>query len=150
GYTDLIARFHGAGGYSYVFDGQIGYLDHALATTGLNAQVTAATEWHINADEPLALDYNTEFKSAGQVTSFYSADAYRSSDHDPLLIGLRLVIDLDGDGDVDQNDVNIVLAARNTTAGVNDQRDVNGDGVITTSDVRALTLQCTRPRCATL
>jgi len=47
-------------------------------------------EYHINADEPSALDYNTNFKSAGQLTSLYAADEYRTSDHDPLVIGLNL------------------------------------------------------------
>jgi len=149
GYTDLIAQFVGANAYSYVFDGQSGYLDHALASTGLLPQVKGAAEWHINADEPIALDYNVEFKSAGQVASFYSSDAYRSSDHDPLIVSLKLVIDLDGDGDVDNDDLAIVTAARNTTASANDARDVNRDGIINAADVRALTLQCTRARCAT-
>ena len=77
--------------YSYVFDGESGYLDHALASPTLAAQVTGITEWHINADEPIVLDYNVEFKTAGQVTSFYSTEPYRSSDHDPVVIGLALV-----------------------------------------------------------
>jgi len=149
GYTDLIAQFVGANAYSYVFDGQSGYLDHALASTGLLPQVKGAAEWHINADEPIALDYNVEFKSAAQVTSFYSNNAYRSSDHDPLIVSLKLVIDLDGDGDVDNDDLAIVTAARNTTASADDDRDINRDGVINAADVRALTLQCTRARCAT-
>lgn len=148
GYTDLIAQYAGASAYSYVFDGQAGYLDHALSSASLTPQTTGAAEWHINADEPIALDYNTNFKSAAQVTSFYSADAYRSSDHDPLVVSLKLVLDLDGDGDVDNNDINIVLAARNTTAAANDPRDINRDGVINVGDARALTLQCTRARCA--
>lgn len=149
GYTDLIAQFVGANAYSYVFDGQAGYLDHALASQGLVPQVKGAADWHINADEPIALDYNTEFKSAGQVASFYNGDAYRSSDHDPLIVSLKLVIDLDGDGDVDNNDLAVVTAARNSAASANDARDVNRDGFITAADVRALALQCTRARCAT-
>lgn len=149
GYTDLIGQYAGANAYSYVFDGQAGYLDHALASASLTPQATGAVEWHINADEPIALDYNTNYKSAGQVTSFYSGDAYRSSDHDPLVVSLKLVLDLDGDGDVDNDDINIVLAARNTTAQPNDPRDINRDGVINVNDVRALTAQCTRARCAT-
>ena len=51
------------------------------------AQVTI---WHVNADEPRALDYNEEYKSAGQVISLYSDDPYRSSDHDPVIVGLAL------------------------------------------------------------
>ena len=53
--------------YSYVFDGQWGYLDHALGSAaGIVSQVTGVAEYHINADEPSVLDYNTDFKSAGR------------------------------------------------------------------------------------
>ena len=64
-YTNLVPAF--GGGYSYVFDGQWGSLDHALANPSLRAQVTGAHDWFINADEPSVLDYNTDFKSPGQV-----------------------------------------------------------------------------------
>ncbi len=86
GYTNL----NPTTSYSYVFNGFWASLDHALASTSLNTQVTGSNEWHINADEPTALDYNTEFKSAGQVTSLYSNQPFRSSDHDPVVIGLNL------------------------------------------------------------
>ncbi len=86
GYTDLL----GSSKYSYVFDGQIGYLDHALASASLVPQITGVDDWHINSDEPSVLDYNTNFKSAGQIAGFYNADPYRSSDHDPVLIGIKL------------------------------------------------------------
>lgn len=148
GYTDLINKFGGNTAYSYVFDGQAGYLDHGLASNALAPQVLFAADWHINADEPISLDYNTEFKSAAQINSFYSPDAYRSSDHDPLVVSLKLILDLDGDGDVDKNDVQIVTNARGVTPTPFDQRDVNGDGVINANDARALTLQCSRPGCA--
>lgn len=90
GYSNLIETLVGADAYSYAFDGQWGYLDHALATASLAGQVAGVTEWHINADEPTAIDYNTNFKSAGQITGLYSADQYRSSDHDPVIVGLNL------------------------------------------------------------
>ena len=63
----MIQTFVGDDAYSYVFQGQSGYLDHALADAAPPAQVTGTTEWHINADEPIVLDYNTDFKSAGHV-----------------------------------------------------------------------------------
>lgn len=72
--------------YSYVFQALSGYLDHALATATMDEQVTGVTEWHINADEPTVLDYNTEFKTQ----DLYTPTPYRSSDHDPVIVGLDL------------------------------------------------------------
>jgi predicted extracellular nuclease len=37
GFTDLIERFGGEKAYGYLFDGQLGYLDHALASASLAA-----------------------------------------------------------------------------------------------------------------
>jgi predicted extracellular nuclease len=90
GYTNLIAAFNGDEAYSYVFDGQWGYLDHALGSASIVSQVAGVADWHINADEPSVLDYNDDFKSAGQIASLYSPDQFRISDHDPVLIGLNL------------------------------------------------------------
>jgi predicted extracellular nuclease len=85
GFVDLIeSRLAKGDRYSYVFDGQAGYLDHALVTRQLARRVTGVDIWHINADEALFLDYNTEFNPPG----FYEPDPYRSSDHDPVLIGV--------------------------------------------------------------
>ena len=86
GYVDLLQREIGPQAYSYVFDGLSGRLDHGLATPSLAAQVTGATEWHINADEPTVLDYNIEFNPR----ALYTPTPYRSSDHDPVLVGLAL------------------------------------------------------------
>ncbi len=91
GYTDLAVAASGPDAYSYVFDAQAGSLDHSLAGASLLPQITGVTTWHVNADEPGVLDYNVEFKSAGQIASLYNADAFRTSDHDPILIGLDLV-----------------------------------------------------------
>ena len=90
GFINLIESRIGAGGYSYVFSGQWGYIDNALASASLEAQVADVLEWHINADEPSVLDYSTSFKSAGQLSSLYAQDAFRTSDHDPIVVGLNL------------------------------------------------------------
>lgn len=91
GYVDLASRFENPlQTYTSVFFGESGALDHVLANGSLNSQVTGASTWHINADEPPVLDYNTEFKSAGQLTSLFNVDPYRSSDHNPIVIGLNL------------------------------------------------------------
>jgi hypothetical protein len=89
GYTDLVQLFGGEFAYSFVFDGQLGYLDHALAGQALLDQVAGTTIWHINADEPDLIDYDTSFKQPAQ-DALFEPNAYRSSDHDPVLVGLDL------------------------------------------------------------
>lgn len=86
GLIDQVARFDGLQGYSYVFDGEAGYLDHALANASMSAQITGTTHWNINADEPVVIDYNTEFKPQ----DLYTNAPFKSSDHDPVVIGLSL------------------------------------------------------------
>lgn len=93
-YTDLIFAFGGEFAYGYVFDGKLGYLDHALANSSLVGQVTGATEWHINSDEPDLLDYDTTFKADAQ-DALYEPNAYRSSDHDPVIVGLDLLTEVE-------------------------------------------------------
>ena len=80
-------KFQGEEAYGYVFDGQTGYLDHAMGNQGLEALVTSVDYWHINADEPDLIDYEMTFKLPAQ-DLIYAPDAYRSSDHDPVIIGL--------------------------------------------------------------
>jgi hypothetical protein len=87
GYTNLIEKYQGPFAYSYTFDGQAGYLDHALASPNLDAQVTGAADWHINSDESDVLDYDTSFKPPAQ-DALFEAKAFRSSDHDPVVVGL--------------------------------------------------------------
>jgi len=92
--TDLLAGGFKkvSSGYSYSFDGLWGSLDHIFASNALAAsgQIAGVYKWHINAEEPVVLDYNLEYKSAEQQTSFYAADQYRASDHNPIVIGLNL------------------------------------------------------------
>jgi predicted extracellular nuclease len=89
GYVDLVHSFLGEDAYSFVFDGRIGYLDHALASATLNDRVTGTTVWLINADESDLINYDTSFKRPNQ-DAIYAPDAYRSSDHDPVIVGLDL------------------------------------------------------------
>ena len=74
GLIDQVERFNGQDGYSYVFDGEAGYLDHALANASISAQISGTTHWKINADEPSVIDYNTEFKQPACATC--SQDLY--------------------------------------------------------------------------
>jgi predicted extracellular nuclease len=98
GYTNLLPEFQGDGAYSYLFDGQLGTLDYALASGSMLDQVTGATAWNINADEVNLLDYNdtirdeneASFEAKPEGNELYADDAYRSSDHDPIIVGLNL------------------------------------------------------------
>jgi predicted extracellular nuclease len=88
GLVNEIERFvrpHGIA-YSYVFDAESGYLDHALASTALDGQVAGVTEWHNNADEPDAIDYNL----GDTAQDPYVNNPYRASDHDPVIVSLNL------------------------------------------------------------
>ncbi len=89
GYTAVFDQLEKPASHSYVFRGESGQLDHALTNQALAANLVDITDWHINADEPRALDYNEEFKSESQKTNWYAADAYRSSDHDPVVVRLN-------------------------------------------------------------
>ena len=89
GYADLLASYQGELAYSYLFSGQLGYLDYGMSSPTLTPQVTGATAWHINSDEPDILDYDTTFKKDAQ-DALFEPNAYRSSDHDAVIIGLDL------------------------------------------------------------
>ena len=97
GYTDLAAKYEGEDVYSYRFSGQIGTLDYALANEALEAQVTGATTWNVNADTPVFFDYNLDDTFTGpnilrptDQGLFDGSDPSRASDHDPVLVGLDL------------------------------------------------------------
>lgn len=93
GYVNMTATRADAQNYSFVFRGASGALDHALASESLATQVTEAFDWHVNADEPRLTDYNLE---GDRDPAWFDSDSpYRSSDHDPLVVGLQLTVATD-------------------------------------------------------
>ncbi len=66
GYRDMIDAAGSKNPYSYVFDGQWGYLDHALASKSLRSQITGAEDVHINADEPRCLTTTSTSRAPGR------------------------------------------------------------------------------------
>ncbi|KUM54702.1 ExeM/NucH family extracellular endonuclease [Rheinheimera sp. EpRS3] len=90
GYINVFEALGKVPGHGYVFSGLSGSLDHALLNDMALQYLADATKWNINADEPIALDYNIEFKSPQQQLDYYAADAYRSSDHDPVIVSFNL------------------------------------------------------------
>jgi len=80
GWTDAFAAARIDHPYSYVYQGLSGRLDHALLSPALLPHLRGAAEWHVNADEPDDAGY------AGRNVP----GPWRSSDHDPLLLGFDL------------------------------------------------------------
>jgi hypothetical protein len=60
------------------------------------------------------------------------------------------MLDLNSDGQIDQNDANIIQSAIGQPDVGVDPRDLNGNGVIDAEDVQFLESQCTFPNCATV
>lgn len=95
GFTNLVARYEGLESTSYRFSGQVGTLDYALANEALTVQVTGATIWDINAEEPVFFDYNQDGTYTDPLRptdqDLFDADnPARASDHDPIVVGLDL------------------------------------------------------------
>nr|WP_239073758.1 ExeM/NucH family extracellular endonuclease [Cellulomonas denverensis] len=84
GYTDAGSTL-AEGEYSYSFSGLSGSLDHVLLNQAALDRATGADIWNINSGESIALEYS-RYNYHG--TLFYAPDAYRSSDHDPVIVGL--------------------------------------------------------------
>jgi hypothetical protein len=117
--------FRGDDAYGYLFGSQIGYLDYALANTNLAGRVVDVNFWHINADESDLINYDMTYKKDAQ-DAIYAPDAYRSSDHDPVILTLLF---------------NTAPAANNMTISTNedtpyefglDVSDAEGDGLVVT------------------
>lgn len=97
-YVDLLDLFEHDDAYTYLFDGQRGYLDYILASQTLRSQVMEATAWHINADEIPLFDYNDGVQDPGEASfrrestalPIYEPNAFRASDHDPVIACLDL------------------------------------------------------------
>ena len=81
GMIDLHRTFHADSSYSYVYQGTLGYLDHALCNSTMYPQVTGMIPYHINSPEKDDYTYNG---------SLNDGTMFRCSDHDPILVGLRL------------------------------------------------------------
>ncbi|MGN0187649.1 MAG: ExeM/NucH family extracellular endonuclease [Paludibacteraceae bacterium] len=81
GYINILRHFYGTEAYSYSYNGEAGILDHIFANRSLAAQITGASVFHINADEHRKFEYTQ---------STCTNDMYRCSDHDAVIVGLKL------------------------------------------------------------
>lgn len=71
---------------SYFFGGLAGSLDHVFANDAALGLVQGATIWPINANEPIYYEYS---RFNYNVTPLYDQTAFRSSDHNPEIVGIK-------------------------------------------------------------
>ena len=88
GYTDVGSRFDPTS-YSYSFSGLSGSLDHILVNDDALQMSTGADHWNINSGESVAMEYSRYNYHA---SDFHLPGPYRSSDHDPVVLGLRAFV----------------------------------------------------------
>ncbi|MEW1981606.1 ExeM/NucH family extracellular endonuclease [Citricoccus sp. NPDC079358] len=85
GYVSQGAKAEGE--YSYAFDAGVGSLDGIFASPAADKTVTGTDIWMINANESIALEYSRYNYTPEQL---YAPDQWRSSDHNPVLVGVQL------------------------------------------------------------
>jgi hypothetical protein len=84
GYHNLNTVLHGSDTFSYTYSGELGNLDHALASSSLAQKVVAIEDWHINSLESNLFEYSSKY--TGNMPKY--KDAFSASDHDPVIIAI--------------------------------------------------------------
>ncbi|MGX5697556.1 ExeM/NucH family extracellular endonuclease [Agromyces soli] len=82
GWSDVLFT-KARGQYTYSFDGELGSLDHVIASPAASDKVDKAAVWSINSPEWGAREY-----WANASESLDEATVYRASDHDPIIVGV--------------------------------------------------------------
>lgn len=84
------------------------------------------------------------------IVTYTNPDSSVVTAYVPVFVPFLIKGDLNGDGRVDKEDLQILLQSLNQPDSVpGDARDLNGDGVINALDARILVTLCTKPGCAT-
>ncbi|MBL0480350.1 ExeM/NucH family extracellular endonuclease [Aeromonas veronii] len=89
GLIDLNVKFNKEKAISYSYDGELGTLDYALANPALASKVAGVADWHINSFESSLFEYGSQYTG----TLLKSDNPFSASDHDPIIVDLRLESD---------------------------------------------------------
>ena len=79
GYKDMLPH-GGANDYSYNYKGESGYLDRCFANPSMASQIVRVRPWHVNAD----------WYYSHEASKMRDASYHRYSDHDPIIVDIRL------------------------------------------------------------
>ncbi|MBS4688804.1 ExeM/NucH family extracellular endonuclease [Aeromonas sobria] len=89
GLIDLNVKFNKEKAISYSYDGELGTLDYALANPALASKVAGVADWHINSFESSLFEYGSQYTG----TLLKSDNPFSASDHDPIIVDLKLESD---------------------------------------------------------
>ena len=134
--------------------GKVSWTDQVPAGGAVVVQVrTANTEADLPNQAYAGVANGGNFNASGRYIQVQTRLNANQANVSPVLFDLRVdstvqACDIDGDSDIDRNDINLIRAALGQSVAANDSRDANGDGKVTVVDTRTCATRCTRPSCA--
>ena len=95
----------------------------------------------------------TDLYVAGESRSFASPAGNTVGQSDGVLLRFTITnparqCDINTSGQIDLDDINLIMTARGTRVMIGDPRDVDADGTVTLNDARFCVLKCDKPLCA--
>ena len=132
---------------------KINWTDLVPAGASVQVQARAAdVEANLTGQTYQTTSKNSPLPVTGRFIQILTRLNANTTNDSPILFdltvnSLQTSCDVDKDGDVDINDLNLIRAAIGQTPAANDPRDANGDGKITINDVRACTFKCSKASC---
>jgi hypothetical protein len=123
-----------------------------FTVAGVNAGATGTcnpADCHSDPNGQVAFTYtnNSNSKGTDTIKACFTNQAGQVICSQTVTKDWIMKCDVDGDSNIDRNDINLIFAQRGALVPAGSLLDIDGDGKITVNDARACTLQCTKPNC---